>query len=252
MSAHQANLINNYPAFIDGITMALDSVNEYQVGILTTDKYTYNIPACQNDLSALTVKTGGSNSSNQQCGPFTDGYNFMTESDDLAAEFNCAAKVGTQGAGFELPMAALVEAVQEPLDKPGLCNEEYLREDSLLVAVIITDEADGEKPVLDAETQFNNPNGPETSPGGPQDWYDAIVAARGGIESNIVVLSFINYNGGACPPQSEYFNGENIKQFTELFTYGFLAGICEPDFGPAFQQAIGVIDEACDNYVSPG
>ena len=67
-----------------------------------------------------------------------------------------------------------------------------------------------------------------------------------------MVVSFINYNGGACPPNSDYYNCENIKQFTEMFTFGFLAGICEPDYGPVLVSAIDVIDEACDNYISPG
>ena len=71
-------------------------------------------------------------------------------------------------------------------------------------------------------------------------------------DTPIVPVSIINYNNGPCPPNANFYDGENIKQFTEMFTYGFLIGICEPDYGPVLQQAIGIIDEACDNYISPG
>ncbi|MCA9652163.1 MAG: VWA domain-containing protein [Myxococcales bacterium] len=235
MSTYQANLIANFPTFINGIQTTLDGVDSYQVGVITTDEYFTNTPNCRN-LSSLVVQSSGG-----VCGPYADGDNFMTEDDDLAMTFNCAANVGTSGSGLELPMQAMVEAVQEVDGGPGQCNEGFLRDDSLLVIVIITDEYDG-------------PGDPEglSSPGDPMTWYDDVVAARAGIPENIVVLSLINYMGGPCPPFSGYDDGVHIATFTELFgDNGFLGGICEPDYGPIFNQAIGVIDSACDNFMPP-
>ncbi|HET6584609.1 MAG TPA: hypothetical protein VFG69_14220, partial [Nannocystaceae bacterium] len=57
----------------------------------------------------------------------------------------------------------------------------------------------------------------------------------------------------ACQPLDVYSDGVNIKTFTQMFEdNGFIGGICEPDFGPIFQEAIGVIETACDNFIPPG
>jgi hypothetical protein len=108
--------------------------------------------------------------------------------------------------------------------------------------VIITDEWDG-------------PDDPEIpgSPGTPEEWYDAVIAAKLGIPENVVVVSFINYDGGACPPSDPGYDGVHIAAFTEMFgSNGVLGGVCEPDYGPTFQQAIGIIDTACDDFTPPG
>ncbi|MEX1368575.1 MAG: vWA domain-containing protein [Nannocystaceae bacterium] len=235
MGAYQANLIANFPAFINGIQATLEGVDTYQVGVVTTDTYFNNIANCQN-LSSLVVQSQAG-----ACGPYADGNNFMTENDDLATAFSCAANVGASGSGLERPMQAMVEAVQRVDGGPGQCNEDYLRDDSLLVIVIITDEYDG-------------PGDPEggVSLGDPMTWYDDVVAARGGIPENVVVLSLINYMGGPCPPGSGFDDGVNIVTFTQMFgANGFLGGICEPDYGPIFNDAIAVIDTACENFMPP-
>jgi len=243
MEDEQANLIDNFPAFINGIQTALDDVEAYHVGVVTSDVYTENtaVPGCS-VMGGLVTRTGGAFSSNATCGPFADGNNFMTDSDDLGARFGCAAQVGTSGDGTERPMDALVGAVSPALTAAGGCNEDFLRDDALLVTVIITDEWDG-------------PNDPESpgSSGTPEDWRNALVDAKQGIEENVVVLSLLNYAGGECPPSEAEEDGLNIVHFTQMFgDNGFLGGVCEPDYGPIFNEAIGVIETACDNYVPPG
>lgn len=228
MAGDQDNLVANFPAFIGGIQSVLATVDEYQVGVITTDAYSYNVAGC-NALSSLVVETGGSNSSNALCGPYAAGRNFMTEADDLALEFTCAADVGTSGSATERPMQATVEAVQRVQGGPGQCNEDFLRDDSLLVIVVITDE-------------------PGDSPGTPATWFNDIVAARSGIEENIAVVSLINTPGGSCGGST----ANEISQFTNMFTNGFEADVCTPDYGPVFDQAIGIIEEACNNFTPPG
>ncbi|MCH9684479.1 MAG: hypothetical protein K0V04_23795 [Deltaproteobacteria bacterium] len=229
MAGDQANLVANFPAFINGIQQALQTVDEYQVGVVTTDTYGPNIGGC-NALSSLVVNTGGSNSSNTQCGPYADGFNFMTEADDLATSFTCAAQVGTSGSGAERQMQATVEAVQRVQGGVGQCNEAYLDEDSLLIIVIITDESDSD------------------SNGNPQQWFDDVVAARSGIEENVVVVSLINPGDNSCGSDT----ADGISAFTGMFTNGFEAPVCIADYGPAFQQAIDLIEDACNNFVPPG
>ncbi|MEX1361926.1 MAG: vWA domain-containing protein [Nannocystaceae bacterium] len=242
MNDEQANLVNSFPGFITGIQSSLEQVDEYQVGVVTTDQYSYNIAGC-NGLSSLVVQTGGGFSSNANCGPYAAGNNFMTEADDLNATFACAAQVGTSGSGQERPMQAMVETVQKVEGGPGQCNEGFLRDDALLVIVIITDEWDG-------------PNDPEIpgSTGTPQTWYDAVIAAKLGIPENAVALALINYVGSpTCAPASPPFDGVHIRDFVNLFgDNGFLGGVCEPDYGPVFADAVAIVEDACNNFQPPG
>ena len=243
MEDEQDNLIANFPTFITGIQSTLEQVDEFQVGVVTTDVYEPNniVPGC-NVLGGLVTKTGGDFSSNMVCGPYAGGHNYMTELDDLSMTFQCAARVGTSGDGTERPMDSLIAVVNKVHGGAGMCNEGFLRDDALLVVVIITDEWDG-------------PNDPETpgSAGTPQEWYDAVVAAKLDIPENVVVLSLINYAGGPCPPSDPEYDGQHIAQFTNLFgDNGFLGGVCELDYGPIFTEAVGIIDNACNNFMPPG
>jgi hypothetical protein len=241
----QVSLVNSFPGFIAAIQGTLEQVEEFNIGVITTDAYSHNtaVPGCA-VLGGLVTRTGGSNSSNMVCGPYDAGTNYMTQEDDLATSFACAAQVGISGNGIELPMQAMLEAIDPagPLAQPGACNVDFIREDALLVIVIITDEYDG-------------PGDPEfgPSPGTPMDWYDAVVAAKSGLPENVVVVSLVNYAGGPCPPQSNFYDGVNIVTFTELFgDNGLVGGVCEPDYSPTFAEAVSVIDVACDNFVPPG
>lgn len=233
----QAALIASFPAFIAGIEASLMQADSLHVGVVTTDAYVYNAPGC-NVLGGLVTQTGGMSSSNMACGPYADGSNFMTEQDDLSTAFSCAAQVGTAGNGVERPMDAMREAIGPTLAMPGACNEGFLRDDALLVVVIITDEWDG-------------PNDPEVpgSMGTPADWYDDVVAAKGGIPEHVVVLSLINDFGGPCPPSSSAYDGVHIAAFTQMFgTQGIVGGICEADWSPAFDQTLLAVQTACENF----
>jgi hypothetical protein len=227
MSDEQTALINNFPTFITGIEATLETVDTIHVGVTTTDDNFYNVPGCTS-IGSLVVQTGGSDSSNSTCGPYDEGANFMTEKDDLAVAFSCAAKVGTDGSADERQMQALVSAVNGSYAGMGECNEGFIREDALLVLVMITDEPD------------------INSMGDAMTWYDAVVAAKDGIPENVVVLSLISTPMGNCGFEVAW----SIAEFTALFGInGFMADICLPDFAPVFQEAIGIIDVACDNFL---
>ncbi len=228
MGGEQATLIANFPAFINGIQTVLESVTSYHVGVVTTDDYNNNIAGCQN-LSSLVVHTGGGGSSNSMCGPFADGTNYMTESDDLATAFTCTAQVGTSGSASERQMQATVEAVTGVEAGPGECNEGFIRDEALLVMVIITDESDN------------------ASVGNAITWYDDVVAAKAGIPENIVAVGIINTPGGGG-----FDIAVEISAFIDMFgDNGFQADISLPDYEPIFTEAIAIIDVACDNFIPP-
>jgi hypothetical protein len=250
MFEHQQNLVANFPAFIEGIQSTLVNVETYQVGVIATDAYPYNPGPCIL-MGALVTSTedGGPESSDMICGPYAEGWSYMTEVDDLEQTFGCAAQVGTMGNGFERPMEAMVETVSRTLGDPGECNEGFIRDEALLVVVVITDEYDGE-----GDPEAANPTRePATSVGTPESWYDAVVAAKNDHPENAVALALVNYAGGPCPPSDLGHDGANIVAWVEQFgDNGFLGGICEPDYGPIFRQATSVIEDACASFVPAG
>ncbi len=232
MRDHQTNLRQSFPGFIDAVQATLEDVNSLHVGVVTTDAYGPNSAGCD-DVGGLVTRTGGTNSSQAVCGPYAENANYMTEADDLADTFSCAAQVGTDGASDELPVYAMVRAVVGDLAGDGECNQGFLRDDALLVIVFVTDCG-----------TFGPPGGE------PQDWYDLIVAARG-FWQNVVVVSVIetSLDSGL----SERLDGRRIAEFTELFgEHGLVGDIEMPDYSPLLSEAVDRIRLGCDEFIPPG
>lgn len=245
MSGEQANLIASFPGFIDAMQQTLADADSYHIGITTTDDNSSNMAGCRTDGTLVTA-TAGENSSNQQCGPYLEG-SYMTDLDDLDSTFSCAAQVGTGGIPFERPMDTLRAAVGPTHQGPGGCNEGFIRDDALLVAVIITDEEDH----LQSEVIQNG------SEGEPADWFSDLVALKGGIEENIVVLSLVGTPApNACPVNGGDHEGAEVAariiEFTNLFTHGSVGDVCAASYEGFFLEAISVIDVACDGFVPAG
>ena len=178
------------------------------------------------------------------CG-LAGGRRYMLESQAaLTDAFECAASVGVGGAGDEKPMLAAIEAVSPEMNAPGGCNGGFLREDAILVLVVITDEED------DPE------GGASGSPGAPKDWYDAVVAAKGGVPESVVVLGLVgdgNLPGSPCPPVWDpNLDGAEpsprLQSFVGMFPHGVLGSVCVDDYAPFFLDAVRVIDVACDDF----
>ncbi len=236
MQRYQNTLRANFEPFIDGIRESLDDVDDYHVGVVTTDAYRDNADGCR-ELGALVTSVDAPGPDRRECGPFAEGQRYMTEEDDLTEAFNCAADVGTDGSREENQMKALTRAVggqSWPWHRP--CNHGFLRDDALLVSVLITDEGDG---VVDP--------GPDST--GPSDWFQVVERAKG-VETNAVVVSLLNGVTPDCPVSNEAFDGTNIADFTRMFTHGFVGGICRPDYGEVFARAVDEIDEACTTYTA--
>ncbi|HEY8379655.1 MAG TPA: hypothetical protein VIK91_24350 [Nannocystis sp.] len=232
MEDEQANLIAGFPAFVNGMQKELADAESLHIGVVTTDAYEYNEPGCAEVLGALVTQTGGDGSSNGPCGPYASGKRFMTEKDNLPQSFACAGQVGIDGDGNERPIDAAIQALGPGLGAPGACNEGFAREDALLVLVIITDEEE------------------EASIGDPPQWFNTLVAQRGGIETNIVVLSLIGPQHPPCQDAAEV--GHRLIEFTNMFTYGSVGEICAPSYQKFFLDAISGIAEACEGFTPPG
>jgi hypothetical protein len=235
MADEQANLVASFPGFIAGIESILPS-SDYHVGVITTDDNEYNGGSCQR-IGALTTATGGEMSSDAQCGPYANGERFMTAADDLEQAFSCAAQVGVDGDGVERPMDAIAAALRPSEADLGKCNEWFLRDDALLVLVLITDEEDGDESV-----------------GDPESWRANLVAAKGD-EENVVVLSLVGHDKpNACiPEQWDGMAGAEIAprliEFTQSLPHGLVGDVCAPSYAEFFEQGIAGIADACSVVV---
>lgn len=256
MEDEQANLIASFPGFITAMRSQLSDELGYNVGITSSDLYAGNSTCLQE--GALITQTLGMGASNQNCAPFSSDLRFMTEDDDLEAKFGCAAQVGIDGDGNERPMQTMLAALSPEMTGPGGCNEGFLRDDALLVVVIITDEEDDHETVGCSNGTVNTMPQPG-SLGEPDQWFDQIVAAKGGDERRVVVLSLVGPQGlAACPALEKCVGGvtgaevaDRIIDFTNRFTFGFVGGVCEP-YGPFFSNAIADIVTACDDFTPVG
>lgn len=237
MGNEQTSLVNSFPGFIDTIQTELVAPQGYHLGVVTTDPYEWNAPSCQS-LGALVTQTGGNLSSDSTCGPYAEGQRYMTDADNLATSFGCAAKVGVQGLGLERPMDALIEAVSSDMNAEEECNSGFLRDEAILVIVLITDEEDK-----------------DDSMGDPADWYEAVVDAKGGSDEDIVVVSLIGHpKPNDCPPwQWTGMDGAQIShrliEWTQSFSHGIVGDICSETYDSIFEEAVAGITEACTSAV---
>lgn len=238
MADHQQNLRASFEPFIRGIESTLDDVDDFHVGVVTTDPYRGNPSECR-ELGALVTSTlAPQGDQRRDCGPFAEGERYMTQEDDLAEAFNCVADVGIRGNREEQPMGAMRKAISRSAGWWRECNDGFVRDDALLVEVIITDESDGER--TPGETR---------EPATPADWYRTVEQVKG-TQSNVVVVSLLNGVTPECPVTDPAFDGSNIADFTHMFTHGFVGGICERDYGEVFARAVDEIDEACTEVVT--
>jgi hypothetical protein len=253
MEDEQSNLLAAFDGFISSIQTQLSGVDSYHVGVITTDGNVVNTAGC-NVEGALVTQTSGIGASNATCGPYSTGANYMTEV-DLGAGFACAAQVGISGDGDERPIQATQAAISENMNAPGACNDGFVRDDAILVVVIITDEEDDHE--IDGCNQLPQPG----SAGDPAGWYQGLIARKNAVETNIVLLSLVGPTDSAslCPALDKCTGGidgaepcTRLVELTNMFTYGFIGRVCEPTYNTFFTEAVGVIESACDGFNPQG
>lgn len=238
MTQQQTQLLASFSGFIDAIQTSLENVDSYHVGVVTSDNYGGNAPGC-NTIGDLVTQTAGFGSSAAVCGPFAGGQRFATDEDDLQQVFPCIAQVGTSGSPIEQPVTATVAALDPSNAEPGACNEGFIREDAILVVVIVTDDPPFDFDLDDAH--------PDTDTSG---WFDAVVAAKGGDVESVVMIGFVPLDEAAT---CTFGTSPNLIGFVEEFgEQGVLASICEPDYAPIFASSIETIESTCDNFIPQG
>jgi hypothetical protein len=263
MTDEQQFLAQGVPGFVSAMQNALPSVESIRVGVVDTDSYpglgTLEEPldgcdpmvvddcgSCDYQLGAFLTKPESAIDPATDC-EFSTGTSYMDGlSETFANEFGCAALVGAVGNPIEQQAGALVASVSEDLTAEGACNEGFVRDDALLVFLVISDEEDN----------YDSPPAPQGgSPGEPQDWFAAVVAAKNDRESNVVGLGLL---GGSpkfddCADLSQGVDGaeqsSRLVDFVERFPTHFVGSVCSEGYGDFFQEALVRVAEGCELFI---
>lgn len=124
--------------------------------------------------------------------------------------------------------------------QPGQCNAGFLRDDALLVVLLLEQGGDGQ---------------PDVSSGTVESWREAIVGAKQGNEGNVVVLGLAPDGGtrsSLCSPSESDELGAKVRSLVEGFPNHKWASSCLPDYVPFFDVAAEVIDGACEEFTPEG
>ncbi len=242
MEDEQSSLIAAFPRFVEDIEEGLATVDSYHVGVVTTDTYMHNAPGCTG-LGHLVTRTGGQGSSARNCAPFASGRRYIDETEpDLADKFACAAQVGTRGMPGEAQVGAVLQALNPVNAMAKSCNTGFVRDDALLVVILISDEDDSESCY---------PEGCVGGTGGtPAEWFDEVVALKGGREENVVMLSIVGGPGAYWDCGVE--EAPNLVDLTKRFSHGSVGDICHMDYAQYFSGAIDIVGDGCAGFTPVG
>jgi hypothetical protein len=259
MENNQAALVGAFPGFMAAIDAALETDSDYHIMAVDTDEWgrcdtanpwngmdagsdtcnnyvkTTAFDECDRTRGGGVVHPAGQHATNAMC-TFMGGNRYIVAGEpDLAGAFSCAATVGVAGHPSERPMDSMVAALQPAINAAGGCNDGFLRPDALLVIAFVSDD----------------PNLEDTD--GPDEWYDAVVQAKGGDPSAVVVM-------GLTPNWPDCGNANNINgtHWTEFIgkwgDHGLHGNVCgtAEEYVSFFEMAVSTIDQACDDFVPPG
>lgn len=140
MAEEQSGLMQAFPRFVE----ALEDLEplSWRIGIVTTDLGAsgYALPGCSEDGDGGELLDGATYATCGYAGRWLekDGEQTNAIGGDVETGFQCIATVGVQGCAFEMPMGA----VRRALDGSLPANQGFLRPDSVVAVVIVTDEDD--------------------------------------------------------------------------------------------------------------
>ncbi len=219
----QMQLIRDHGALVDGTWDRLEQLRSLRVGVTTAGANLHNNSHCR-DIGGLVVETGAKHSSHRACGPYGTFHNYMEGPADVAASFPCAAQVGAELVNSGTAVDAAVAAVTFPLVNTGNCNEGFGRVDALVVVVFVTNR-DIRDDALSA--------------------FIKLAEAKAHRERNLVVVTIAEPPDADCPHSRV---GHRLIDMTETFTHHVVAPVCAPSYVEAFEEAVDVIEGACETW----
>lgn len=132
MADDQTLLANTFSSFIDGFVN--DSV-DFRIGIITTDLNASGPAYWQSKLPGYVDPNRGKILSRYATDPF-----LTNASSGLVNKFKENVKVGTTGSGYEQCLGSILAAIDAQMLATGGGNSGFIRDDSLLSFIIVSDE----------------------------------------------------------------------------------------------------------------
>jgi len=260
MAEEQTNLANNFPTFIEVLDQYgedLGGVFEYRVGVTTTAvsrDFLMQLPPPYPAMNQSTSGPDGELLGQDECDlgdhPWADGPGVDHST------FSCMAERGTTGSGTEMPFAAFWQALHPDFQSaPGGPNEGFYRktENSLLVVVVITDEDDcsiQNGGTMSLSLLEGSDCNEETSTGlfPPEEMKVFLDGLTGG-EGRYVVVGIGGEDAGGCSSSfGDAAEARRLKELVELCgDYGVFGNICDGDLSTSLQEALDVMEIACDD-----
>ncbi len=240
MLGRQSNLVAGFPAFMRGVTEAVQA-SDHHIMVIDTDGWngegTQSSPGQCDDTLGAGKRSGAGG---EDCGIQGPQRYIATEQPDLDGVFSCLGTVGAFGDFGEQPVDAMLRAVSDAENGPDGCNAGFSRPDAVLVVVLVTDEDD------------------TRSAGQAEQWRQALIDAKGGDERAVVMLSFVGDDnvqgglpGGPCPLLSISFGAPELQRFVQSMPLGSLASVCAEDYAPHLEQVVASIQSACEELSPP-
>lgn len=189
---------------------------------------------CDTELGAGLVFNVGYQAKNAVCDLYGGNRYIIAGEPDLKSAFDCIATVGTSG-GVPSIGDALVAAMSWPMNGPYGCNKDFLRDDALLVVVLV------------ANTLSDDSWNP------PYNQHKAILEAKKD-ENAVVMLAVTIFPPTENEPTDpdcivDDWGAGGFVELLEMFPHHLRGNACSESYVPFFASAIDLIDEACSNFI---
>jgi len=184
------------------------------------------MPECDREYGSGVTFPTGRDATNSRC-ELVGGRRYMTrEEPDLKESFLCIASQGYAGRR-EATGWASARAVSYDLNRPGGCNEGFLREDAHLVVVMLSY------------------GGSYYSPFSPKVWADMVIDAKGGDQEAVSLIAFLNHSslpGKVCKAEAESM----LIAYSEYFDHRLVRNLCEEGYEEEFDAGMEMVKAQCE------
>lgn len=252
MGEEQANLASNFPQFAEVLQQYMVEGGlplDFRVAVTTTGRdITYTtvvtvppipgIPPIP-PISTTQSEMGDDGAFRQECG-MTRRWLERTDP-AMATTFSCAANVGVEGPGWEMPLQASQLALSAPMIN-GM-NSGFLRDDALLAIVYLTDENDCSR----RDNNFTLATAAPCTSEPVQSWvdfFDDLKGGRGRWATAVIA--------GPTNCESDFGSAVAAPRMQEFVTLtgsnAVFSSICEGNLAPALASALDTFQAACDTF----
>jgi len=248
MSDQQNKLTDAFPSFMATIDEQLVQMKgvDYRVGVLSTDMAGPDmcifISCGQGHRGRLQHASDRLN-----CDTVPDGK-WIKEGpvEAVSDEFRCIASM--DGGEFnEMPLEALRAGLIDRVQDQEAYNDGFLRDDALLVMVMITDEDD--QSVMEIPSTWELLPPPKSTP--VIEYQQLFVQLKGGEKDRFVAVAITGPKDTSCGDGEDPLavKAPRIHQFLELNSpNSYWGNICEEDFTAPLKEALEVIKASCETF----